>query len=207
MRDAAQELWGMAEGALNDINGGLLANVQDLIDEVNNTLGKINNYDNKITGTVDDYVTKIKNYLDKINKGVTKILNSAYGRVTPFAIANTSKGMKRLGTKGYPAQLSSDVTLYLTSQTMELFVPFARKHVGVTNVFKDGKSAQGGDGDCRAKLNAANSASNMNKVLDGTVRQVKMSGLSVGYTYEVAYSVLDFNGNMATRKFYFTVVQ
>ena len=207
MRDAAEELWGMAADALDSVNNGVLKQVQDLLDSANDLLDQINSYESKINGTITDIANKLKSYLDKINGGITKIINTTRYRVCPFAVANTSNGMKRLGAKGYPAKLGSDVTLYLTSQTMELFVPFARKHVGVTNVFKDGKSAQGGDGDCKAKLDAANSAADMNKMLDGTVREVKMGSLSVGYTYEVAYSALDFSGNISTRKFYFTVVQ
>ena len=206
MRDAAQDLWGMAADALDDINGGLLANVQDLISEVNKTLKQINDYDGKITGMIDDYVGKIKDYLDKINRAGTKIINSTNQRFQPFMVASTGEGMKRLsGSKKYPTILSSDITLYPTSQTMELFVPLARKHVGVTNVFKGGKSAQGGDSDCKNMLNAANNAENMNKVLDGTVRKVQMSGLQSGYVYEVAYSALDFHGKMSTRKYYITV--
>ena len=207
MRDAAEELWGMAADALDSVNNGVLKQVQDLLDSANDLLDQINSYESKINNTITDIANKLKSYLDKINGGITKIINTTRYRVCPFAVANTSNGMKRLGAKGYPAKLGSDVTLYLTSQTMELFVPFARKHVGVTNVFKDGKSAQGGNDDCKAKLDAANSAADMNKMLDGTVREVKMGSLSVGYTYEVAYSALDFSGNISTRKFYFTVVQ
>ena len=205
MRDAAQELWGMAADALDDINGGLLANVQDLINEVNKTLKQINNYDDKITGTISDFTEKIKNYLDKINTAAVRIINSTNQRFQPFMVASTSKGMKRLsGSKHYPTVLTSDVTLYPTSQTMELFVPLARKHVAVTNVFKGTESAQKGNSDCVARLRAANTGQ-FNTVLDGNVRKLDISAFVPGYVYEVAYSALDFHGKMATRKYYITV--
>jgi len=195
----------MAADALDDINGGLLANVQDLIAEINKQLQSINKYESQITGMVDDAVTKVKDYLDKINRVAVRLINSTNQRFQPLLVASTSKGMKTLsGSKGYPTYLSADVTLYPSSQTMELFVPFARKHVAVTNVFKGNASAQKGNGECKAVLKAANTG-NMNKVLDGTVQQIQMSNLQKGYIYEVAYSALDFHGKMATRKYYISV--
>lgn len=205
MRQAAKDLWGMAADALDDINGGLLANVQDLIAEINKQLQSINKYESQLTGMVDDATSKVKDFLDKINRAAVRIINSTNQRFQPFMVASTSKGMKTLsGSKGYPTYLSSDVTLYPSSQTMELFVPFARKHVAVTNVFKGNASAQKGNGECKAVLKAANTG-DMNKVLDGTVQQIQMSNLQKGYIYEVAYSALDFHGKMATRKYYISV--
>jgi hypothetical protein len=124
-------------------------------------------------------------------------------------VASNEKGFKRLsGSKSYPTVLTSEVTLYPTSQTMELFVPFARKHVAVTNVFsKDDsrKNVQAGTLD-KSLLTSVNTG-NMNKVLDGTVKAVTLKGLNPKYVYEIAYSALDFHGKMATRKYYITTVQ
>jgi len=204
MRDAAIALWGMAEGALVDVNT-MMDDLRDIVKEVNNALDKINGYEKTIGNTIDDYVGKIKDYLDKINRVGTRIINSTNSRFQPFMVAETAKGMKRLsGSKNYPTVLMSDVTFYPTSQTMELFVPLARKHIAVTNVFKGNASAQGGDASCKAKLKAAN-VGQINKVLDGTVRRISMSGLASGYVYEIAYSALDFHGKIATRKYYITV--
>jgi hypothetical protein len=77
--------------------------------------------------------------------------------------------------------------------------------VAITNVFKGNASAQDGDGECKSALEAANNAEGMNEVLDGNTRQIKVDGLQSGYTYEVAYSALDFHGKIATKKYYFTV--
>ena len=68
-------------------------------------------------------------------------------------------------------------------------------------------SAQKGDADCKAKLTAVNGQDGVNEVIDGTKRDVKISGLQAGYTYEIAYSALDFAGQIATRKYYVTVVK
>lgn len=207
MSGAVQELWGNAQSAIGNVNT-MLGQLRDIVEEVNNLLQKVNSYEDKITGTVDNYIDKIRSYIDKINSKGVALINSLNSRFQPFMIVSTPKGLKRLsGSKSYPTVLSGDIYLHPVSQTMELFVPFARKHVAVTNVFKGEASAQGGDSDCKAKLQAVNEKGNFNKVLDGTVRQVRMSGLEKGYVYEVAYSALDFEGKMATRKYYITIAQ
>ncbi len=207
MSGAVKELWGNAQSAIGNVNT-MLGQLRDIVAEVNNLLQKVNSYEDKITGTVDNYIDKIRSYIDKINSKGVALINSLNSRFQPFMVVSTPKGLKRLsGSKSYPTVLSGDIYLHPVSQTMELFVPFARKHVAVTNVFKGEASAQGGDSDCKAKLQAVNEKGNFNKVLDGTVRQVRMSGLEKGYVYEVAYSALDFEGKMATRKYYITIAQ
>ena len=74
----------------------------------------------------------------------------------------------------------------------------------MTNVFKGSESAQDGNSDCLARLQAANTGK-LNTVLDGTQRYIQMNGLQSGYVYEVAYSALDFYGKIATRKYYISV--
>ncbi len=207
MSGAVQELWGNAQSAIGNVNT-MLGQLRDIVAEVNNLLQKVNSYEDKITGTVDNYIDKVRSFIDKINSKGVALINSLNSRFQPFMVVSTPKGLKRLsGSKSYPTVLSGDIYLHPVSQTMELFVPFARKHVAVTNVFKGEASAQGGDSDCKAKLQAVNEKGNFNKVLDGTVRQVRMSGLEKGYVYEVAYSALDFEGKMATRKYYITIAQ
>ncbi len=196
------DILGMVEGPVMD----KLDQVQDLINEANNIIKKINTYENKITGTVDDIVTRAKSYIDKINSVIVNLVNSTNERFQPFMVASTNKGMKFLsGSKNYPTKLTKDIKFFATSQTMELIVPMARKHVAVTNVFKGDASAQDGNSDCKSKLTAANSGEKMNVVLDGNERVIELNGLASGYVYEIAYSALDFQGKIATRKYYVTV--
>lgn len=205
MRDAAKNLWGEAQSALGDVNE-MLDDLRDIVKEVNNLIDKINSYENKITSTVDNYVDKVKSYIDKINSAIVNLVNSTNERFQPFMVVSTDKGMKFLsGSKNYPTRLTKDIKLFATSQTMELFVPMARKHVAVTNVFKGDASAQDGNSDCKSKLTAANSGEKMNVVLDGNEREIELNGLQSGYVYELAFSALDFQGKIATRKYYVTV--
>lgn len=184
----------------------MLDDIRDIVKEVNNVIKKINSYEDKITGTVDDIVTRAKSYIDKINSVIVNLVNSTNERFQPFMVASTDKGMKFLsGSKNYPTRLTKDIKFFATSQTMELIVPMARKHVAVTNVFKGDASAQDGNSDCKSKLTAANSGEKMNVVLDGNERVIELKGLASGYVYEIAYSALDFQGKIATRKYYVTV--
>lgn len=206
LSDAAEELWGTVKDQLGNVNG-MLADVRKIVDEVNRLLSKVNDYEDRIDNNIDNYVDKIKDYIEKINDKLTSLINSANSRLQPVLVASNSSGIKRLsGSKNYPTVLSKDVTFYPTSWTMELLTPFARKHVAVTNVFKGTSSAQDGDSDCVARLKAANTG-NMNQVINGDMRKVEAFGFTPGYTYEVAYSALDFHGNMATRKYYITVTE
>jgi len=205
LSSAAESLWGTAQSSLNDVNK-MLDDIRDIVKEVNNVIKKINSYENKITGTVDDIVTRAKSYIDKINSVIVNLVNSTNERFQPFMVASTNKGMKFLsGSKNYPTKLTKDIKLFATSQTMELIVPMARKHVAVTNVFKGDASAQNGNSDCKSKLTAANSGEKMNVVLDGNERVIELKGLASGYVYEIAFSALDFQGKIATRKYYVTV--
>ena len=208
MTQAAQDLYGKATEAIEDINSGLLDDVRDLLEEANEALSMINRFETTVNTTIDNYINKIQSYLEKINNKATSLINSTNSRLQPVMIANCDEGIKTLsGSKSYPTVLPSTVMFWPTSYTMELIVPLARKHVAVTNVFKGEASAQAGDSDCRAKLKAINAQPDMNTVLDGTRRRAEASGFEPGYVYEIAYSAVDFQGKIATRKYYITVKQ
>ncbi len=179
-----------------------------VVNALNDYLKNINSYNGTVNGWVDDFIDDyLRKYLDDINSSVVSFVNAINRRFGPFlAASNDSKGFKRLsGSKEYPTIMSKDnLKFYPTTKSLELLVPLARKHVAVTNVFK-GTATAYDDADCLAKMKAVNSGADMNKVIDGTVRKVNVTGMEVGYVYEVAYSVLDFDGNMSTSRYYVTV--
>ncbi|MBR4130028.1 MAG: hypothetical protein IKU02_03775 [Bacteroidaceae bacterium] len=180
--------------------------LDNLVTELNAQLDKINNYGGAawVDNFVDEYLRK---YLDLINEDYCYFFNSINRRFGPFIVAsNNGKGFKRLSLyKEYPTKMKkASLAFHPTTKNLELIVPIARKHVAVTNVFKGNASAQGGDADCKAKLQAANTGK-LNTVVDGTVRRIDVTGMVPGYVYEVAYSVLDFDGNISTVKSYITI--
>ena len=182
--------------------------MERVVKSLNEYLNNINSYNGTVNGWVDSFIDDyLRKYLDQMNNSVVGFFNSINRRFGPFmAASNDSKGFKRLsGSKEYPTIMSKDnLKFYPTTKSLELLVPLARKHVAVTNVFK-GTATAYDDADCLAKMKAVNSGADMNKVIDGTVRKVNVTGMEVGYVYEVAYSVLDFDGNMSTSRYYVTV--
>lgn len=206
MTKSAKDLWGVAQDALNDINDGLLADIRDIIDEVNNALNQINGYEDKIDTTIDTYMDKVEAYLKKANKKIVDFVNNTNSRLQPTLIASDGTGTKMLSqAKNYPTVLKAGgVSFVPTTWTLELVVPIAKKHVAVTNVFKGNKSAQGNDSNCKSELERVNGGMNMNTVFSGDIRRA-YANLASGYTYEVAYSALDFHGKIATRKYYITI--
>ena len=188
----------------------LLDDQQDILEkiaeELNANLDRINEYGG--SAWVDDFVDEnLRKYLDMINKDFCWFVNSINRRFGPFIVAsNNGKGFKRLSLwKEYPTKMKKEsLAFHPTTKNLELLVPIARKHVAVTNVFKGNASAQGGDADCKAKLQAANTGK-LNTVVDGTVRRMNVTGMVPGYIYEVAYSILDFDGNISTVKSYLTI--
>ena len=183
--------------------------INDIVTELNDILKNINDYQGTITDWIDNGVDNyLRKYLDMLNKNVVDFFNSINRRFGPFMVAsNNNKGFKYLSSsKNYPTVLSADgLAIYPTTKNMELIVPLARKHVAVTNVFKGNESAQNGNADCKARLQAINGTEKLNTVIDGTVRKIDVSNMVSGYTYEIAYSVLDFEGNISTKKYYVTI--
>ena len=207
MRPAATELWGVAQDALGDINTGLLTDIRDIIKEVNKTLNQINGYETKIDNTVDNYIDKVRDFIDKINKRIVDFVNSTNQRLQPTLLASDGTGAKMLSeAKNYPTLFTgSSLSLVPTTWNLELIVPIAKKHVAVTDVIYGAKSAKGGDSTCKGELSRVNESPTLNVLLSGEQRRAYATNLKSGYTYEIAYSALDFHGKMATRKYYITI--
>ena len=183
------------------------ATMNDVVTQLNAMLTNINNYHSVVNGWIDQGFDEfLRKYLNQINEDVVDFFNSINRRFGPFLVASSDKGFKRMsGSKEYPTALqSTGLKFYPTTKSLELIVPLARKHVAVTNVFKGSASAQDGNTECQNALKAANTGK-MNTVIDGTVRWFEVTGLQKGFVYEVAYSILDFDGNISTRKYYVTV--
>lgn len=205
MRKAAKDLWGEAQTAIGSVNG-MLADISDIVDEVNKLIDKINGYEKQINSQVDKYIDKIAGYIEKANKKIVDFVNNTNSRVQPVMVATDATGTKTLSeAKNYPTVMGSDIILVPTTWTVELLVPIAKKHIAVTNVFDGTKSAQGGDTDCLNELKRVNGSPTLNTVLSGELRRASASGMKSGYVYEFAYSALDFHGKIATRKYYIKV--
>ena len=200
MKEAAKSLWGSVQTDVND----LLDKVQELVDDGNDYIDQINNKLASVDGKIDDYTDKVKEYIDKLNNKATSIINSANQRIQPvLLVGNRATGMMAASRAKNQATTikAATVEFILTSYTAEIVTPAFKKHIAVTNVFKGGKSAQGGDAACKAALSAVNAQDKMNTVLDGDKCSVAAT-FQPGYVYEVAYSALDYSGKISMHKYY-----
>ena len=68
-----------------------------------------------------------------------------------------------------------------TTYTYELLAPAYKKFITVTNHKMSG--------------------TNLNKVINGDVRNVTITGLKSGETYNILYEAVDYNGKVAARQY------
>lgn len=209
--DAINEvLQGSVQQDLNEF----VENLQGQIDQVNDLIDQLQQI-NDIGNTVDDIEDQILDYLNRANNAAIKLINNANELLQPMMLAQTGESFVVLSTsKDAPtlfnaATYSDGMNLYATSYTTEILAPAYKKLVGVTNVFKGDASAQGGDADCEAALEAVKDASTscgMYQILDGDRANVQLKGMKTGYVYEIAYTAVDYRGQIVAKKLYVKLV-
>lgn len=207
-----------AEG--NVINQGAL---NDLVGQINTELGKVSG---QINGSIQDAIDNIKNRLEGKLNGLNNLLslyNSLASRINNFladpnhylqvmmAYEGQDGQLHQLSaTKGAPSHFKGEgaVTLYPTSYTAELIAPSCKKYVAIANAWDATGKADSAVADAvneASKKEADGKQIGLNAVISGAQQEVALSGLKSGYTYEVLYSSLDYQGHTSTRTFYFTV--
>lgn len=209
--DAINEvLQGSVQQDLNEF----VENLQGQIDQVNDLIDQLQQI-NDIGNTVDDIEDQILDYLNRANNAAIKLINNANELLQPMMLAQTGESFVVLSTsKDAPtlfnaATYSDGMNLYATSYTTEILAPAYKKLVGVTNVFKGDASAQGGDPDCEAALKAVKDASTscgMYQILDGDRANVQLKGMEKDYVYEIAYTAVDYRGQIVAKKLYVKLV-
>ena len=189
---------GQLNGAIKDVMDQVLGQVTsgagNYIDQANGYIAKVNIWTNKF----NVFMEKVEGYLNRLNTKlqVTMLYQGADGQYHQFS-----------NSKNMPTVFSGQgaAPLYLTSCSGEMLAPAVKKFVGVTNVFKGNTSAQKGNAECKAALDAVNQGWYFNKVIPGNRYGIAVENLKAGYTYEIFYSALDFQGKISARKFYVTV--
>lgn len=196
------DIWGNVQSSVNPT----LAQVDDIVKDVNAILDELNNYHARIDAKVDDYTEQVSSYVTRINNKLVSFINNFNDRLQPVLVASDGTGAKMLSeAPAYPTVMGGDINFVPTTWTLELAVPLAKKHVAVVDVIDGSKSAKGGDATCLAELKRVNGSPTLNTVLSGDKRRAYATGMKSGYVYEVAYSALDFHGKIATRKYYIKI--
>lgn len=171
-------------------------NIGDIIDDIKTQVGssamvsRVNSLINRINGIIDN----ADNLFD-----ITLLY---YGKDKQYHPASANAGVPS------PFNGVATYTLYPTSFNAELLAPAYKKFIAVTDVINNvsGVSAkEDGDADCIAILQGTNSSADFNTVLEGNVASVEFKPTTAGYTYEILYSAIDYQGWISTRRFYVTV--
>ncbi len=205
--EVVNKLYGNIVGSLDGVNQ-TLEDLDAFMDDVNKVLDELNKLmevTDKIAEAKDDIKAGLTKYLNIFNNKFCNLINNTNNALQPVMFAKTVGGYGKLSqVKRMPSVIADNsLTLMPTSYTAEILAPAAKKLVGVTNVYSvDGKvSAQGGDADCLAALQAANAQDNIGKVIAGDEVVLNLK-LQSGYVYEVAYTAVDFSGVVVANKYY-----
>lgn len=206
--------------ALGSAAGDVSAYIKDVVDQLKEQVAQINDIIdqlrdiNEIGNKLDEVEDKIYDYLSKGENLLLKLVNNANELLQPMMLAKTADSYVVLSrsasapTKFRAASMTTDgLILRPTTYSAEVLAPAFKKFVGVANVYKNGKSAQGGDADCLAALKAVNNASSdLCKVQDGEWNKAQLKGAKAGYVYEIVYTAADFSGKIVVKRFYIELV-
>jgi len=189
------------QGMMDQVQGSMNSSVNDVLSQLSN----------KVNNNVNNYIHKLNTFISKLNSAINRannLLNNVNKFLQPVLVyEGKDSDLHLMSTdKNFPTTFtgSGAIVLHPTSYNAEIAAPAYKKFVAVTNVFKNGASAQGGDAACRSALNTANAQGMFNKVIDGNNYKVAFVG-QAGYTYEIFYSALDYSGKISQRKYYVTV--
>lgn len=209
--------------ALGSAAGDVSAYIKDVVGQLNEQVAQINDIIdqlrdiNEIGNKLDEVEDKIYDYLSKGENLLLKLVNNANELLQPMMLAKTADSYVVLSrsasapTKFSASSMTSDgIILRPTTYSAEVLAPAFKKFVGVANVYKDGKSAQGGDANCQAALKAANSSSEGFCTVqegDWNKAQFKVSSqYKKGYVYEIVYTAADYSGKIVVKRFYIELV-
>ncbi len=203
LRPEVHDLYTKIQTSLNEALVDYNGQVADFVEDVNDLLDQLNDIETGMTNAIASLENKLLTYLDKVNEKLCSVINNANAKIQPVLVVSDNNGT-HFGSKAKNAPstvASASVTLHPTTYTAEIVAPAFKKHVACTNVFKNTASAQAGDSECLAVLNAVNAQNNVNTVIEGNVRSIPVT-LTSGYVYEFAYSALDYSGKISMHKYY-----
>ena len=177
---------------LKIVNDTLTKANNDAVEKFNESVGAINKlitelqdgYEVDLSSNKASLISKIDSYLDKLNDRFTYWFNrSVAASLQPCMLFEGADGqVHRLksGVIGTTVKGSS-IRLVPTTYTYELLAPAYKKFVTVTN----------------ANL----SGFNLGKVISGDTREVTITGLQSGKTYNILYEAVDYNGKVSARQY------
>ena len=185
----------IAEGRINNA----LDEINNVIDDVNAELARISNYKARANEEIDDYVAAAKSEVESYSNRFINFINNINARFQPVMLVGQGETCIPSAAESLPTHVKAGkLDLIPTTWSFELAVPVCKKHIAVVNVTKNGISYSAK----AKKINADNKE--LNTVLNGDDRDIRIVGLEAGYTYTIAYSALDYAGQISTKRYYVT---
>jgi hypothetical protein len=198
------ELKSLLQDIIDELNAnyGADSDLAKTITDLMNDIAALGDIDDKINDAIDDAKEDIKaniaDYITKIYNKLNNIFSKAPNKaLQPIMIAKDGKKIKALGRSRKLATKvkSSPLTLVPTSYTLELFAPAYKKYIVVSNVWdKNGHWAD-------AKIGRNANGDGMGVIIDNGTQTVTLNGQK-GYTYEISYNAVDYQGKIVNKKFY-----
>jgi adenosine/AMP kinase len=201
--DLNDEIKGTVDELVAKLNNqvGSSSDLAKTVTQLLNDLASLNSINDQINDAITDAKNDIKTQLQNLVTKAYNKLNSFFSKtpnkaLQPVLVAKDGKKISLLSkSKKNPTKVSgSSLTLIPTSYTLELVAPAYKKFIAVTDVW----DASGNP--AAASIGKAANGENMLKVIDSE-KTCTMNG-QAGYTYEVAYSAVDYHGKVVIKRFY-----
>jgi hypothetical protein len=194
---------------------------EEFFGAINAKFADFNKASDGINKTIDDAAAQVNSYIDRANNWINRInsvLDNLGNIVQPVLIWSDGQSAGELGgfvsanyAVGTVVPKDGQLALVPTSYSLELFAPAYKKSLIVTNAYRAGLSAQSGkDVDLVDAVKALNNSIKAQgfDVFSGTSLKKPYIFSAKGYegiTFEIAYTAVDYEGQIAGRKFYLTV--
>ena len=212
IKDVLTEIDGTLVGVEDSVKKMVSTIQDDIASQVNTMLDSIedqmNSEVNRLFKSVktqigsNKFVNKVNNLASKINK----VLDNANELLEVALLYDKNDAFHPMSeTKSIPSIIEGATSIELcpTSLTADILVPALRRFVAVTNVIDPatGKNAQDDGGVYLTALTNANgNSTNMCAVIEPNASVTFKP--AAGYIYEIAYSAIDYQGYISTRRFY-----
>lgn len=217
-----QQLEDQVREAINNAIAEINRQVQEIIDEkCAKANDKIDQFAQELNDRINDklspWVDRFNEIVDKydvLRERMGKIFNNPNHMLQPMMFTRTGRYVEVLSNMredATPVVISDEgdaVTFFATTYNAEIFVPTYRKYIAVTNVFRSDDPSISADNDaiCRGLLKEADTNGNFNRIIKGRNNRVHLKVSRPGYTYEIAYTALDYRGAISTVKYYVATI-
>lgn len=208
-KDAMDKMLANVNTAVEDMLADMQIKINDKI------AGMIEDIQNEVNGKVGGYIDRFNNVITRYNNIANRLNNvledpNHYLQPTMFYKGANGGDYFMSNNPAKPTEIVKDggegFIAYATTYTAEVAAPSYRKLVAVANVIDNatGKTAADAQAQC---VTINGDAKYMAEVVPGYQKRfvIPTKNMKPGYTYEILYTAVDYQGTTSTARFYVTV--